>query len=131
MKDAKGNNKLICDFMGIVYYPIDNTFVGPEPWDDNEEPQEFTFQEQDIAFDSNYKWLSAVLDKIEKLPKIHKTSTHFNNRNIFGDGYTVEIWYTVDGGWEVFKGKNKELKLVATYEAVVEFLKYLRSNTVK
>ena len=113
------NNKLIAEFIGMVYDNHNNqpnkyweltdeqNFVSPKPYP----------QDKDLKFHSDWNWLMEVVEKIECCDFIF--SIHHEVANIF-NGECNELTYN--------ETTQARTKIEAVYNACVEFIKWYNEN---
>lgn len=103
----KNNNKLIAEFLG---WDINSPSTFPIHLHQEEETQ----GHWEFKFDTDWNWLMEVVDKIDSLGYIFKlqgnSATFFKNKT-----FKEPIWN------DSFIGNTK---IEATYNAVVEFIKW-------
>ncbi len=130
MREITENNKLIAEFMGWKYFPkdsinghcgvlkkigkgdllLDHTIAGQGSW----APK----------YHSSWNWLMPVVEKIENtgyISTIEKMNLNYTHRVWFNDAKTYQ---------EVAHGARDETKLIAVYEAVIDFIKWHNSNLI-
>jgi hypothetical protein len=107
MRAIKENNKLIAEFLGYTQPHPD--YPGATYWYKKDESP-LTL----LSFDSDWNWLMEVVDKIENLDFIF--SIHHEVVNIFNGETKENGIYS-----ETFQGSTK---LITTYNACVEFIKW-------
>jgi hypothetical protein len=110
----ENNNKLIAEFLGFQ-----QTNIG---WYDSEEvllrtERDNTFDE--LKFDTDWNWLMEAVEKIENLQ-------YKNNNDVFKIviDYGSCIIYNMINDLDIVVSVNGRAKLEATYNAVVEFVKW-------
>ena len=111
------NNKMIAEFMGIVYPKLDNVIVI-----DN-----VVIKENKLQYHRDWNWLMPVVDKIESFQDGEDGDSmrgHLYNFRI-----EQHFVYILDGeSMDVIIEMNGDSKLDATYNAVVEFIKEYNKN---
>lgn len=111
------NNKMIAEFMGIVYPKLDNVIVI-----DN-----VVIKENELQYHRDWNWLMPVVDKIESFQDGEDGDSmrgHLYNFRI-----EQHFVYILDGeSMDVIIEMNGDSKLDATYNAVVEFIKEYNKN---
>lgn len=106
------NNKLIAEFMGIVYPMLDNVIVI-----DN-----VVTKEDDLQYHKSWDWLMPVVEKIEAT----LDDDGYGN-NVLIETSSCTILSGNDGS--VVIGFTEGItKREATYQAVVEFIKWYNKN---
>ena len=115
------NNKLIAEFIGMVYDNHNNqpnkyweltdeqNFVSPKPYP----------QDKDLKFHSDWNWLMEVVEKIECCDFIF--SIHHEVANIF-NGECNELTYN--------ETTQARTKIEAVYNACLEFIKWYNENKI-
>ena len=103
------NNRLIADFMGLIFYDDENQYYSPDG----------LFVGLDLQYHTSWDWLMPVVEKIEML------------------GYTFEKNYQkIDGDWQslivkgndiLFQEFNRDSKLSTCY-VVVEFIQWYKNQ---
>lgn len=106
------NNKLIAEFMGIVYPMLDNVIVI-----DN-----VVTKEDDLQYHKSWDWLMPVVEKIEATLD---DDGYGNNVLIETSSCTI---LSVNDGSVVIGFTEGITKREATYQAVVEFIKWYNKN---
>ena len=116
------NNKLIAEFIGMVYDNHNNqpnkyweltdeqNFVSPKPYP----------QDKDLKFHSDWNWLMEVVEKIECCDFIF--SIHHEVANIF-NGECNELTYN--------ETTQARTKIEAVYNACLEFIKWYNENKIQ
>jgi len=112
--NTQENNKMIAEFMGIVYPKLDNVIVI-----DN-----VVIKENELSYHTSWDWLMPVVDKIESFQDGEDGDSmrgHLYNFRI-----EQHFVYILDGeSMDVIIEMNGDSKLDATYNAVVEFINQL------
>ena len=105
----KENNKMIAEFMGIVYPKLDNVIVI-----DN-----VVIKEDDLQYHKSWDWLMPVVEKIESLSIVSfekNLQEEGDYQCLFTKGNDILICHYADTSVE------------ATYKAVVEFINQYNKN---
>ena len=102
------NNKLLAEFIG---YNVETDLYGGIPV---KGMKTITVRTDSLKFHSDWNWLMEVVDKIENLDFIF--SIHHEVVNIFNGETKENGIYS-----ETFQGSTK---LITTYNACVEFIKW-------
>lgn len=128
------NNKLIAEFMGyrecpMKLYRMDDKFESVTIYSMYQEEDEYLtieagkkqvkFSPNEMEFHSSWDWLMPVVEKIGSM--FHQVKIEFNE----GFPYCEILCYNEDG--ELSK-EIKEEGDNATYQAVVEFIKWYNEN---
>ena len=114
------NNKLIAEFMGMKII----TFKGNE-YVNNTGTFTATTVEDLEAFQYDWNWLMEVVERIESLEIIDRKGRFSVNSICFDENYTA---YITDEEKDLIQVEG-ETKRVATYNAVVEFIKWHNQQT--
>jgi hypothetical protein len=104
----ENNNKLIAEFMGLeeIYTPLLNIY---------EISETETCLETDLAYHTDWNWLMPVVERIE-LDMGFDVYIHYNN-------------CTITDGENAFENEAEpNQKIYATYQSVVEFIKWYNEN---
>lgn len=120
------NNILIAEFLGWKFYNNLLTF----------DESLFTFSESnvfklDLKFHSSWDWLMPVVEKIETLFLLPDIFIMYDSREDFKGWY-----WSVSGVKDLHKecsteNKREKTKIEATYNAVIEFIKWYNENSAK
>ena len=124
MKD----NKVIAEFMGIVYPKLDNVIVI-----DN-----VVTKEDELQYHSSWDWLMPVVEKIES----YNVSVNINGLySVFNKNVAHQVTIRIEsvemneGGksaWVLedeylYHSDVKDSKIEAVYQAVIEFIKHIKT----
>ena len=115
---SRRNNKMIAEFMGIVYPKLDNVIVI-----DN-----VVIKEDELQYHISWDWLMPVVEKIRLTPSYDGHFKFGTEVKICGDRTTIQ-----SGGYglihhsdfyfnKTFRGQHNTTE--ATYKAVVQFIKW-------
>ena len=122
------NNKLIAEFMGIVYPKLDNVIVI-----DN-----VVTKEDELQYHSSWDWLMPVVEKIES----YNVSVNINGLySVFNKNVAHQVTIRIEsvemneGGksaWVLedeylYHSDVKDSKIEAVYQAVIEFIKHIKT----
>ena len=102
MKD----NKLIAEFMGVVFHDDDNQYYSSDG----------LYIGTTLQYDTSWEWLMPVVEKIE----CTKTDDEDNSDSFFN--VMIEVFECNINGRDICICENGNTKLEATYRAVVEFI---------
>lgn len=148
MSDIIENNKLIAEFMGLIYIPhSDDAEYKPGYWksrvrkDDNSKLNSYLFicrHHKSLGYRRSWDWLMPVLNKIETMPirstvngvaisiglsSTNKKYCYIKYGKIFDQrGRKISEKYYFSGTFE------NETALKAAYEAVVAFINWYNKN---
>lgn len=118
--DTEQSNKLIAEFMGVD---------SSENWYNGRELQEaglpFAYGSmgngtRDLRFHTSWSWLMPVVEKIEQLEIINRAGRFNITSENFDENYTATV---LDEGNNFIQVEGED-KRIATYNAVVEFIKW-------
>jgi hypothetical protein len=104
------NNKFIAEFMGIRYEENRN----------GHESSEYFYEDCELEYHSSWDWLMPVVEKIENIEYVNRMGRFNVNAISFEENYTCVITDSEN----TFIQVEGETKRVATYKAVVEFIKW-------
>ena len=102
MKD----NKLIAEFMGVVFHDDDNQYYSSDG----------LYIGLNLQYHTSWDWLMPVVEKIE----CTKTDDEDNSDSFFN--VMIEVFECNINGRDICICENGNTKLEATYRAVVEFI---------
>lgn len=126
------NNKLIAEFMGysILQYSSNNNPVYNIPVRKEDQPG-IGYVPEFMKYHSSWDWLMSVVEKIESikddtLPYLSFSQNNFcvSIRNGFCEIISGDFLTTFDE----FNRHTGAAKIAATYNAVVEFIKWYNEN---
>jgi len=114
------NNTMIADFMGYIH----SKFEDMDIWEMSK-----------LGYHANWNHLIMVVEKIESLATDHidKVYVSINGKSCMIWNYydPVEVIRTIGSGSTYKIKKVAETKLLATYEAVVDFVKWYNTLNTK
>ena len=125
-------NKLIAEFMGGVFREINNPYYGDNSFNvvslvmyEDGEKKFLTYEMNGLKYHCSWDWLMPVVEKIEELSSLGGIVTIVQGQ--------CRITSRMAGDHTVMANKSHYItmgtkgKLLATYEAVVEFVKWYNS----
>lgn len=123
-------NKIIAEFMGVIYHPPTRTedyyyMGGYKEW---EYPDGTFYQTDDLEYHTSWDWLMPVVEKIENMGYM----TIIGANAAFG-GHYMNIMTGIKMPNDTFKNPTKfmgaeDTKLATIYSAVIQFINWYNTN---
>jgi hypothetical protein len=130
-------NSLIADFMGLVKSSIPNEY-----WTEKSSEGFGIGQLTELKYDTDWNWLMAVVDKIEKLGATTRVKSNYNpfiKLNVHQVTIEIEKGELSEGNKAFFgydfiyqnHSNSNVIKIEAYYESVVDFIKWYNESNDK
>lgn len=107
------NNKIIAEFMGIIYMEKNKLCAYLFP-------NGTTCLDTELKYHSDWNWLMEVVEKIENLEYINRKGRFSIGSTNFEENYTA---FVLDCD-EEFIQEDGEIKIISVYNVVIEFIKW-------